>query len=138
MLQVLLKGNGYEVETAGNGAVALEKARNNPPDIVISDILMSVMDGFALCRELRRDDRLKTVTFIIYTAIYTDLKDEAFGLSIGADRFLVKPLDPEVLIKEITAVIRHKDGKAKVSAEKEALPEPTFLKECTETLVRKL
>ena len=138
LLQVLLKGNGYEVESACNGAEALEKARRNPPDIVISDILMPVMDGFALCRAWRQDDHLKTIPFIFYTATYTDPKDEAFGLSIGADRFLVKPLDPEVLIKEIAAVIRNKDGGVKASTKKEALLEPTFMKEYNEALIRKL
>jgi PAS domain S-box-containing protein len=138
LLQVLLKGNGYEVESAGNGAEALEKARRNPPDLIISDILMPVMDGFALCREWKKDDRLKTIPFMIYTATYTDPKDEAFGLSLGADRFLVKPLDPEVLIAEITAVIRDKVGGAKASMEEEVLPESAFMKEYNEVLVRKL
>jgi CheY-like chemotaxis protein len=51
MAEILFTGNGFEVETASNGKEALEKARANPPDMVISDILMPVMDGFALCRE---------------------------------------------------------------------------------------
>jgi len=138
LLQVLLKGNGYEVESAGNGTEALEKARRNPPDLVISDVLMPVMDGFALCREWRKDDRLKTVPFIFYTATYTDPKDEAFGLGLGADRFLVKPLDPEALIAEIVAVIQHKVSGPKASTEEGVLPEPAFLKEYNEVLIHKL
>ena len=138
LFQTILKGNGYEVESAVNGAEALEKARRNPPDLVISDILMPVMDGFTLCREWRQDDRLKKIPFIFYTATYTDKKDEAFALSLGADRFLVKPLDPEVLIKEIAAVIRDKDGGVKASAGEEVLPEPALMKEYNEALVRKL
>jgi PAS domain S-box-containing protein len=138
LLQVLLKGNGYEVESAGNGAEALEKARHHLPDLIISDILMPVMDGFALCREWRQDESLKTVPFIFYTATYTDPKDEAFSLSLGADRFLVKPLDPEILIAEIAAVIRNKVSGAKASTEEGVLPEPAFLKEYNEVLIHKL
>ena len=137
-LETILKGNGYEVESADNGAEALEKARRNPPDIVISDILMPVMDGFMLCRELRQDDRLKTIPLIIYTATYTDQKDEVFALSLGVDRFLVKPLEPEVLIREIAAIIQNKGGRARVSMKEEVIPEPAFLKEYNEVLVRKL
>lgn len=138
LLRVILNGNGYEVEGAGNGAEALEKARRHPPDLIISDILMPVMDGFTLCREWRQDNRLKTIPFIFYTATYTDTKDEALGLSIGADRFLVKPLDPDALIKEILAVIRDKVGRVRASTEEEVLPDPVFLKEYNEVLIHKL
>ena len=110
MLEALLKGHGHEVVTAVNGSDALEKARRNPPDIIISDFFMPTMDGFALCRECKKDDRLKDVPFIAYTATYTDPKDEELALSLGAARFLVKPIEPEVLLREVEQVLA--DAKA--------------------------
>lgn len=101
LLSVLLEGHGCAVATAGNGADALDLARKNPPDLVVSDVLMPGMDGFALCREWKKDERLKTIPFVFYTATYTDEQDRQFGLSLGAERFLVKPEEPDVLVQII-------------------------------------
>jgi len=73
-LEVLLKGNGFDAVTAENGAKALALARSTPPDLIISDILMPVMDGYALCRELKADPDLKGIPFIFYTATFTSAK----------------------------------------------------------------
>jgi two-component sensor histidine kinase/ActR/RegA family two-component response regulator len=99
MLQLILEHEGYEVEAAINGKNALERARRDPPDLIISDILMPVMDGFTLCCEWRRDPRLKRIPFVFYTATYTDRKDEELALKLGADLFLRKPLDPDEIVK---------------------------------------
>jgi PAS domain S-box-containing protein len=137
-LRVLLEKNGYQVDCATNGAEALEKGRTNPPDLIISDILMPVMDGFSLCREWRKDDHLKTIPIIIYTATYTDSKDRDFALSLGADRFLIKPLEPEVLLEEISTLIQRKTSETKQHVVEDTLQESVFLKQYNEALIRKL
>jgi len=82
MLNALLQGHTFEVEMALNGKEALGKARTSPPDLIVTDILMPVMDGYSLCREWKKDSELKKIPFIFYTATYTDPKDEEFALSL--------------------------------------------------------
>jgi len=106
MLEALLKGNGYEVVSAADGKEALKRLRSEGADMIISDILMPVMDGFQLCLEVRADETLKYITFIFYTATYTDEKDEEFALKIGANKFLRKPMEPDEFIKIIQGLIR--------------------------------
>jgi signal transduction histidine kinase len=101
MLQYLLKNNNYDVHTALNGEEALNKLNDKDFDLIISDILMPVMDGFQLCRECKKSEKLKNICFIFYTATYVDSKDEEFALSLGAQKFLRKPQDPEILLKQI-------------------------------------
>ena len=150
-LQVLLGGNGYQVVTAANGAEALSKARQNPPGLIVSDILMPVMDGFALCREWKKDERLRQIPFAFYTATYTDERDREFALSLGAEQFLVKPEEPEVLIRTIRQVIQQVQRPPAPPAPPAAntparLPmqvpqeeeEAGYLKQYNEALIRKL
>ncbi len=84
MLEALLKGSGYEVASAMNGVEALEKLKEDSFDMIISDILMPQMDGYQLCRKCKKDDTLKKIPFVFYTATYTEKKEEEFGLSLGA------------------------------------------------------
>lgn len=133
-LEALLRGHGFDVETAENGARALELSRNNPPDLLISDILMPEMDGFELCRAWRSDERLKAIPFLFYTATYTEPKDERFAMSLGADRFLIKPMEPEALLVAIREGL--KDGESRRDASLES--EMDFLRQHNEALFRKL
>ena len=137
-LEQLLKGSGYEVSTALNGKQALEKLNAHPFDLIISDILMPVMDGFELCRRVKKDDRLRAIPFIFYTATYTEKKDEEFALSLGASKFLIKPQDPEVFLKIIKDVIE--DAKAGKILPKSApsTDEKEIFKLYNERLVNKL
>ncbi len=137
LLEVLLKGNGFDVATTTDGAEALAAARVNPPDIIVTDILMPVMDGFSLCRAWKADERLKTIPFIFYTATYTEQKDEEFALSLGADRFVVKPQEPEVLMRIISEVLSERNSVGLVPADP-CVGEETFLRQYNETLFNKL
>ncbi|HDQ05002.1 MAG TPA: response regulator [Deltaproteobacteria bacterium] len=141
LLESLLTDQGYEVVSAIHGADALEKARENPPDMIIADILMPVMDGFALCRRWKNDDLLKSIPFIFYTATYTDERDRAFALNLGADRFLVKPMDPEDFLKVVQETLEKVPAPSAAQAEpktKNAEEESEYLKQYNEVLIRKL
>jgi len=141
-LQVLLSGNRYQVVSAANGAEALAKARQNPPGLVVSDILMPVMDGFALCREWKKDERLRQIPFVFYTATYTDERDREFALSLGAEQFLVKPVEPEIFMQKIKEVIqrvqRPPAAPTRVPIEAPQEEEAGYLKQYNEVLIRKL
>jgi CheY-like chemotaxis protein/GAF domain-containing protein len=138
MLEALLKGNGYEVVSAANGAEALEKLRTETVGMIISDILMPVMDGFQLCQEVRADETLKYIPLIFYTATYTDEADEGLILRIGADKFLRKPIEPDELIKIIQGVIRDaEEGKLRPQEPALGKTEETF-ELYSERLVKKL
>jgi CheY-like chemotaxis protein len=138
LAEVLFTGNGYEVESAANGAEALEKARQSPPDMIIADILMPVMDGFALCRQWKQDERLGSIPFIFYTATYTDPEDEKFGLSLGADRFFVKPCAPEKLIAAVEEVLRDHLARSPASPVDPVPDEDVYLKKYNQALIHKL
>ncbi len=104
ILEDLLRLHEKEVESAVNGLEALEKARQNPPDLIVSDILMPEMDGFEFCRQVKRDNDLKKIPFIFYTATYTDERDKELALLLGASKFVLKPQDPAKLIEIIEQV----------------------------------
>lgn len=138
LLESLLKGSGFEVVAALNGAEALEKLRAEDVDMIISDILMPVMDGFQLCRACKGDEGLKNIPFIFYTATYTEKKDEEFALKLGVDKYLRKPMEPEEFIKIIQGVVRDaEEGKAG-RGEPVAEEEKEVFKLYSERLVRKL
>jgi len=105
LLESILSSAGYEVTSAPDGEVALGTAREEPPDLLITDILMPNMDGYALCREWRADRTLAEIPLVYYTANYTHPDDERFAVSLGADRFLLKPMDPDALLKEINTLL---------------------------------
>ena len=150
MLRALLEGNGFTVELAGHGAEALEKARQHPPNLIVADILMPVMDGFALCREWKKDARLRPIPFVFYTATYTDERDREFALGLGAERFVVKPKEPDDLLAIIREVFqqvqRPASPRTKLAADTPVrLPIKTpeeenvvYLKQYNAVLIRKL
>ena len=105
LLEDNLRVQGYEVISAENGVEALQQLRQSHVDLIVSDILMPEMDGFELCRAIKRDHELATIPFIFYTATYTDSRDENLALALGADRFVIKPQDPEKLINIIKEVL---------------------------------
>jgi PAS domain S-box-containing protein/putative nucleotidyltransferase with HDIG domain len=138
LLETLLKAHGYAVTSAWNGAEAMALALKNPPDVIVTDVLMPEMDGFELCRRWKAAERLQQIPFIIYTATYTDLKDEQFALSLGADRFIIKPEQPEVLVHIIQEVLSKPLKAKQVSSKISPEDEKVVLQRYNEVLFRKL
>jgi two-component system, cell cycle sensor histidine kinase and response regulator CckA len=78
LLSALLQGHGFTVEEAPNGVEALTRARQAPPGLIISDLLMPVMDGYTLLRQWKADERLQKIPFVVYTATYTEDRTNAW------------------------------------------------------------
>src|SRR5690349_18029180 len=138
LLKTLLRGHGYQVMEATNGVLALELARINPPDLIISDMLMPVMDGFSLCQEWKKDEMLRNIPFVFYTATYTDPTDEELALRLGATRFIIKPVETDKFISILEQVIAEAES-GKLTVPPEAFQEElTYYRLYNESLIRKL
>ncbi len=105
LLAVTLRFKGYPVVTASNGQEALERIAQQRPALVITDILMPKMDGFALAHRLRSEPKTGQIPLIFLSATYVTPEDKAFALSLGAIRFLEKPVDTEEFLLSIAEVL---------------------------------
>ena len=138
LLQVLFEDGDHNVTLALDGADALQKIHGNPPELIISDILMPVMDGYSLCRECKQTGHLKDIPFVFYTATYTDQLDKDFALSLGAARFIIKPQEPEKFLQIIEEVIASHYGGELDSPDLPVEDELVHLKQYNEVLINKL
>ncbi len=133
-----LRVYGHEVTATANGAEALEQALAQPPDIILSDILMPKMDGYQLCHECKQNEQLKNIPFVFYTATYTLDEDKRFALSLGADAFILKPSEPDVLAQMLSEIFEKAKSGALAPAKVVPLEPSLFLTEYNKRLVVKL
>ncbi len=132
----ILLSAGHEVDGAVDGIDALEKARAQRPDVVLSDILMPRMDGYHLVREWKADPELADIPIVFYTASYTDPADEKFALDLGVDGFLSKPVEINVLLRTLSDVVE--GGGRPTPRRPRTDDESVVLREYSERLVHKL
>jgi len=105
VVKIRLEANGYEVLTATDGQQALDKARNQNPDLIILDLMLPKIDGYKVCRMLKFDEKYKHIPVLMFSARAQEA-DKKLGEEVGADAYLVKPFDPVVLIAKIKELLK--------------------------------
>lgn len=114
LIKVYFEKDGFSTVIANNGKKAVELFKSEAPAIVILDVMMPEMDGWQVCREIRR---VSNIPIIMLTA-KGETFDKVLGLELGADDYMVKPFEPKELIARVKAVLRRSDTK-EASTEKE-------------------
>jgi two-component system alkaline phosphatase synthesis response regulator PhoP len=104
ILDFSLSAEGFEVITANNGELGIEKARQEKPNLIVLDIMMPVLDGYETCRRLKRDAETKNIPVVLLTAKGRDI-DKRLGYEVGAVDYIVKPFSPNRLIGRIQEIL---------------------------------
>jgi len=133
LLAITLRFKGYPVVTARNGQEALEQITKERPALIITDILMPTMDGYALAQRLRTDPQTRYIPIIFLSATYVSTEDKAFAISLGAIRFIEKPIDTPDFLLTIAELLT--EGTVQIS---EPLGEREFYQGYRERLENKL
>lgn len=100
-----LTKEGYQVYTANNGRMAIEKAKEVNPDLIILDVMMPIMDGIEACRLMRSMPEFKN-TFMVFLTARSEEYSEIAGFNVGADDYIAKPIKPRSLMSRINAILR--------------------------------
>lgn len=114
VLEELLVGEGFSVVTANDGAQGLEAVRNEDPDMMILDLLMPVMDGFGVCKQLQdpRWSKWKDMPVLILTSVREEVSQRRYeletGLSLDVDDYVEKPIDPDVVLERVKNLLARK------------------------------
>lgn len=117
IMEFELKKSGYQVMTANDGQEALDLIKANPPDLILSDVMMPKMDGYELCREVKKDPALRGIPFIFLTA-KTGLENRIQGYILGAAKYITKPCGRQDLLKAIDLRLRLAEEAKKLFAQK--------------------
>src|SRR5262249_14904799 len=106
LLRLHLRGAGYAIATAANGVEALKKARSVTPDLVLLDLVLPELDGFAVCETLRKDPATTAIPIIVVTGLTSEMARSA-GLEAGATDYVIKPVHPAGLVSKIKYWLQH-------------------------------
>lgn len=138
LLKIILEQANFIVLEVNNGKEGLESLNKNKIDLIISDILMPVMDGYMFCQACKKNKHFKHIPFIFYTSTYTEKLDEDFALKLGAARFLRKPTDSDIIIKLIQEIFIETESNKVNSNKKAHFSEKEVLKLYSKRLISKL
>jgi two-component system alkaline phosphatase synthesis response regulator PhoP len=111
LLTFNLKKAGFAIGTASDGIEALKKARSIAPDLILLDLLMPELDGFAVCEILRRDKSTASIPIIMLTALTSELS-RLTGIDCGANAYLTKPFSVRQLVLKVDDLLKKRDTKA--------------------------
>lgn len=112
LLEVTLRFKGYAVISARNGEEALEVIVKQRPALIVTDILMPKLDGYAFVQKLRLDPATRSIPVIFLSATYVTPEDKEFALSLGASRFMEKPIDTEDFLLTVAELIVQQPAQA--------------------------
>ena len=134
LLGAVLECQQHSVCEAKDGLEALTMMGQEQVDAIISDILMPKMDGYRLCLEVRKSEKLRNLPFIFYTSTYTSARDEKAAMDLDADQFLRKPASAQDIRQALQAALENRSR----SQPAKPVSEVELVKECNERLVEKL
>jgi len=104
LVRVTLERGDYEIVDASNGKEALKRVRLEKPDLVLLDVMMPKMDGFEVCRKLKKDPQTKEIPIIMLTAKAQEVEKEK-GREVGASDYITKPFSPSALLIKIEEIL---------------------------------
>jgi DNA-binding response OmpR family regulator len=113
-LTMILESRGYQVTAARDGKEGLAKLKEDKPDLMILDLLMPKMDGFAVCKELQdpRWSKFKDTPILILTSVREDASRRRYeletGLELNVDDYVEKPMSPDILLERVEKIIKRK------------------------------
>jgi signal transduction histidine kinase len=105
-LRLLLEREGYRIQLVGNGREGLERVQSSPPDLIVSDIMMPGLDGYAFCREVKSAQRTRRIPFVLLTERNAP-SDIIRGLQAGADNFITKPFEDDYLLERVRRIFEN-------------------------------
>jgi two-component system alkaline phosphatase synthesis response regulator PhoP len=105
LIKFNLENSGYKVICCGNGTEALKIAKSEKPDLVLLDVMLPGIDGYDVCKEIRKDNNVSNIPIIMITAKSEEL-DKILGLELGADDYITKPFSVRELLARVKAVLR--------------------------------
>jgi len=108
-LEMLMKREGYEIRTVGDGERAVEAAEVFRPDLILLDVMMPRMDGYEVCQRIRADPSLKDISIVMLTAKGRAVEREK-GLALGADLYITKPFSTREVVLKVKEMLAAKPG----------------------------